>query len=62
MTKSKLFSGQSQAARVRANRNSQLSKRANDQARATNSEIDWDRQIASLKAYFAKRNHKKAPK
>lgn len=62
MTKSKLFSGQTKDARARANASSQLSKRANDAARAKNSAIDWDKQIHNLRVYFAKRDHKKVPK
>jgi hypothetical protein len=50
------FSGQSKEARGRANANSRLSKLANDKARLVHGEIDWDRQIANLRAYFAKRD------
>lgn len=62
MTKSKTFSGQTPEARKRANENSQTVRVANDQARARNSDIDWDRQIGNLKAYFARRDHKKMPR
>lgn len=62
MAKSKLLSGQSKAAKARANTNSHSSKQANDRARQTNSDIDWDKQIANLRAYFARRDHKKVPR
>ena len=62
MTRPVPFSGQTPEARARASANSRLSKVANDKAREANADVDWDWCIASLKAYFAKRNHKTRPK